>query len=172
MNEFQIGPVPGQMGIHTQVAVNLLKKGNVGDMIDVTQMSEAMGRDCSSNGDGRGNVSTALKVVERDYKITWDWDRVSKAWFCCDHHQRLLKTDSYKRRSRSTVSRGLITAATVDVSQLSVEDRMKHNLTTTQMLLSANVFTNQFQNKLKGITSDPQLPEERKLIELMKRKPE
>jgi hypothetical protein len=164
------GPFPGVMGIHTQRAVDALKKGTPGDTYTRREMAEIIGRQCDPNSLGYGNVQSAIRHVETNDGIIWRWDRSDKCWKCLDDDERLQSVDHGIKRHRRGIKREIRVTQTIDPQNLTEDRKRDLELTQIQALMSSQALSGGFHKRLKS-NGDSQFrePEPTKLIELMKR---
>ena len=164
----ELGKFPGIMGPHTQRAVEKLKTGTPGDTITREQMTAVVGRDCSPNGMGYGNVNTAIRHTEKFHGICWRWDREDKAWRCLDDTQKTKVQRSYNQSSRRAARRGLVVGATVDMANLNDADKQEHNANMSAAGMIYLCGGGAFRKRLGNVTGKLREPEPAQLIELMK----
>ena len=157
---------PGIMGIHASRAVERLKTGKPGDSINREQMADIISRPCHATSPGYGNVQSAINRVEIDHGIVWRWDRGAQAWVCLTHSQKVGVLKDSVRTARKRVSRGLRVANTVDMRELTDEQKQECGL----MIATAGVMRlcggSGFAKKLQAIEK-PREPDTSKLLALM-----
>lgn len=166
MVETQVGPFPGIRGPCTTQAVDRMKDGKPGDTITPVAMAEIIGRDCGSQTLGRGNVDSAIRIVEREYSIIWRWDRDQKHWLCLNDDQKSKISRNYVQQTRRRAKRGLIVLAATDPEALASNQRQEHDLTRAQLAAVVVMSSADFTKRLKAIER-PQEPNMPKLLELM-----
>lgn len=118
----------GKLQLHSARALSLFAKGKPGDTISVDKMTEVVGRDCSTKGKGRANVTTAIKACERDRGIVWRWSRDIQAWLCLDNKQCVHESTRGISGGFRKVNRALRVAATVNPVGLDDDTRREHTL--------------------------------------------
>lgn len=117
--------------LHTSRAVDLLSTGKPGDKLTREQMAEKVGRDCSPDGTGYGNVQSAIRLCEREKGIVWRWIKADNCWRCLTPQECVNETSKCITGGFRRVSRGLRVAATVDPKRLDDETRREHSLNVT-----------------------------------------
>ena len=163
-----VGTFPGVMGPHTQRAVEKLRDGKPGDIIDRPAMTMIVGRECTPGALGYGNVSTAIKHVERHYAIVWRWIKSDKAWRCLTEEEKMTVEHGYTKQSRRCARRGMVVGQSIDVAQLSSDQKRVHSVNQSVAGMIYLCVGGAFRKKLKAVESTLREPEQEKLVELMK----
>ncbi len=166
----QMGPFPGQLGPHTARAIERMKTGKPGDEITLADMSDVVGRDCSTGGNGRGNVDTAIKRCEPDHAVVWRWQKDKQLWACLDDVGKSMDSQKKAVHIRRTARRSLRVAESVDRQKLTDDQRIQHDVNLAVTSMTYLVGQGHFRKKLAGQVGTVPLkePEPQKLIELMK----
>ena len=157
------------MSIHTSRAVDALKEGTPGDLIDRNRMTEIIGRDCTDQSPGYGNVQSAIRHVEGNFGIVWRWDRSTKAWRCLNDVEKSECSIDGVRRSRRVLGRSLRVAANVNEDALTPEQRKEHRLNCVVAGTMHLFGKSEFRKKLAAANGNIVEPNPKKVIELMKR---
>ncbi len=159
----------GSLSFETSRAYNRLKSGKPGDQITRGEMSEVVGRDCSSRGPGYRNVAAAINRVMNEFAIHWKWCRDAKAWVCQGDSGKLITSRSHLSSAGRKIRKGLRVVATVDPANLSAEERKDYVLTST-VASTLDLFSGaSFRKKLDKTGADKFMqPDAQKVLELMK----
>lgn len=165
-NTFTIDTRPGVMGIHSSRAVDYLKTGTPGDTVTREKMAEIIGRPCGVNSLGYGNVTSAIRHVEHQFRIVWRWCRDGKVWKCLDDSERVGVLQDDVRIARKRINRGIRAASTADVSKLSLERKRELGIAMAAAGVMSLCGGSSFAKRLEKI-STPHEPDASKLIELM-----
>ena len=162
----QIGRFPGQMCQATASAVDRLKQGSSGNTLSREQMAAIIGRPCSPGSLGYGNVLSAIKHVEKNYGITWEWQRPLQAWLCLDDSGKVNTTKTRINRTRRLAKRAVCVAESIDLTNLNLEDRRDHGLNLAVAGMTLVCSSGAFRRRVAKLEG-PRPPVVGKLIELM-----
>jgi len=163
---------PWQMGLYTAAAVKLLIDGKPGDFILLELMNQAVGRDCSSEGNGAGNVRTAIRHVHREKRILWMWQRDRKGWLCLDPGQTLSAAEGMMQYAHRRAKRGCQVISVVDAEQLTLDQKVRYQIckitTGTMALMSATGQRKRVSDYLALKDTQLQQPDPMRLLEAMR----
>jgi len=162
----EIGRFPGQMCQATAICVNRLKEGSSGNTLSREQMAAIIGRPCSPGSLGYGNVLTAIKHVETNFGVTWEWKRPLQAWLCLDDSGKVSTTKTRINRARRVAKRAVCIAESVDPSNLNLEDKRDHGLNLAVAGMTLVCSSGAFRRRVAKLEG-PRPPVVGKLIELM-----
>lgn len=117
----------------TLAAVELLRNGKIGDELTRKQIEEEIGRPCGpQDGKGYANLLSAVKIVERDYKVVWAWVAAKQSWCYLSNDQRLDKAQKTRRVAQRRNKSALVTLAAVDTASLNKDDKRRYELQLAQ----------------------------------------
>ena len=159
----------GALSPYTQRAIDRLKAGTEGDDIAEAEMSQVVGRDCSTNGNGSANVRTAIRRVRADYRVWWERVRGEKLWRCLGEAE---KVESQKRDVRLMARRARRHArdsCAITPEKLDATSKVDFLLNQIQFGLMLTGGGSQMRKRLVNSKSIEQLrqPSDARLIELM-----
>ncbi len=160
------GRFPGVMCQATASAVDRLKQGGPGDSLTRAQMEAIIGRPCGPQTPGYGNVREAIKHVEANYGVAWEWQRPLQAWVCLDDVGKVNATKTRIRRAQSAAKRAVRVAGAVDVRNLKADERRSHTLNLAMAGMTLLASSGAFRQRLNQLDG-PSKPEMGKLLELM-----
>ena len=167
-----LNPHAGRMGPHTFAAVQRLKDGKPGDFIEIVEMNRIVGRDCSSNGNGRRNVDNAIRHVESMFNVVWRWDITAKRWNCLNASQRGILVRHDNKRTAKRVKRTVRIGAGTDRTQLDDVQRRDLDIDLTIAGMMALAGSGNFRKRaalaMENGTARLREPEPSRLLDLMK----
>lgn len=118
--------MPGISPVTSKI-VDKLKTGTIGDVVTDEELKAICGRDTRPQGNGYGNLATALKMLERNHDKVWMRVKGAYCLKCCDSQEIAVACDSdiqrVRRRTKRTNRRGML----VDIDKLQPDDA-KHFL--------------------------------------------
>ena len=151
----------------TKQAIHRLKDGKQGDEITPGEMTDVIGKDCRTNP-GYGNVQTAIRHVQNNYSVCWRWVKSQQAYRCLTDAERVTLETQENAKARRAARRGLKVAATVNIQNLSAEQKRDHDLNVFAAGLADVSCSGAFRKRLDESESKLVQPDKEKLLELMK----
>jgi hypothetical protein len=159
--EIKVHNMTNGLTTHTSLLIELLSKGNPGDVLTDTDMSLYCGRNTASGHSGYNNLGTAIKYVLNHHNMLWE--RIPKSG-CIKCKNAYEAVDSARkdvkvihRKTRKSIKK----LGTVDLEKVDMKDRSSVLSMTAQLGAIAMFSHSDTQRKLssRNIKSAPELNE-------------
>lgn len=124
MNDKKTTSWPHLQGFSPATAkiVDLISKGNVGDILTDEELGEIVGEDCSEIT-GRRHVYSAIKYVERVHGVVWRRLRDAGAIKCLDPDERVEVAQGYRHHISRSSKRAVRVVSTVQIEDVKADRR-------------------------------------------------
>lgn len=162
-----LGPFPGVMLPYTKKAIDDFKNGSIGDIRSRDDMKHVIGLSVEVGDKGYTYVNTAIRFVEKNHGTVWRWDRSLQAWRCLGHGDRVTETTRGIGKARRAATRALIVASTVDVEELTAEQKTEHRTNMAIAGMTRVAASGAFRKRVDRLP-EPSEPKTDQLLALMK----
>jgi len=111
------------MRLATSKLIEVLSAGKVGDVLTDEQLYTICGRKTMPDGDGYGNLQSAIKHVETNYGLVWRRVKMTGSIKCYDDQEKYGVIRSMRRHVGKVSRRALVVGRSIQVEQLPEAER-------------------------------------------------
>lgn len=165
MSEQEARAIVSTYGVYTSRLIHAMRDGIIGNELTDAELESIAGIPCAVKARGYTHLQSAIRAVERE-GIVWRRIRKEHKIRCLGNIERIDVGEQLIRRARKSATRSARCLATVEISELSGEDKIRATGAMTQAGVIAQITRKDSQKRL-GCATSPQGVDTKRLIEFI-----